>query len=67
MKFLIEFEESSTGTIKIDANNKDEAREKAEEEFSNGNIQMDNNYSHSIVSIEELPPPGNLSGIKRNN
>ena len=67
MKFLIEFEESSTGTIKIDANNRDEAIEKAEEEFSNGNVQMHDNYNHSIISVEELPPPGNLSGIKRNN
>ncbi len=67
MKFSIEFEESSTGIITIDANNRDEAVEKAEEEFNNGNVQMGDDYSHTIVTVEELTPPGNLSGIKRNN
>ena len=55
--FTITFEERETYTVTITAIDKDEAIDKAQEVFNNGNACADGNTRSDIINIEENESP----------
>ncbi|MGI6196244.1 MAG: DpnD/PcfM family protein [Eubacteriales bacterium] len=54
MKYIVNVSETSFGCVTVEADNVEQAKEKAEEEYENGNIYWDNSdFSCTSVRLDK--------------
>lgn len=54
MKYTVNVSETSFGCVTVEADNVEQAKEKAEEEYENGNVYWDNSdFSCTSVRLEK--------------